>query len=100
MNKPPRFRGKRVNNGEFVEGFLQGFVNSGKVACISTPDTLFGRGFHADPSTVEQIGGDLFEENKRLRELIEETLKRRDDTSPERPHYYLKNGYEALKETK
>jgi hypothetical protein len=70
MKTVPLFRGRRLVDGTYVEGYFAGFVNDGTIACLSDPKGRVDCGFHCDPSTVEQIGGDLFEENKRLKELL------------------------------
>lgn len=51
------FRGKRIYNGEWIYGYLAGFVNNGKVACISSPEHGVGHGCHVDPETVGQFTG-------------------------------------------
>lgn len=55
MTREIKFRGKRVDNGEWVYGFLAGFVNNGAVACISTPEQGVGKGCHTIPETVGQL---------------------------------------------
>ena len=83
MKTAPKFRGKRVDNGEWVEGCYVEIAS--KMACIGRKPSrhfiVFQQfcdwGFdpnvqaEVDPSTVEQIGGDVVDENKSLRELLE-----------------------------
>lgn len=54
MNREIKFRGKRVDNGEWVYGHLNGWVTDGKpVSAIITPEEVF----ILDPSTVGQYTG-------------------------------------------
>ena len=69
MKTAPLFRGKRIGCDEWVEGFFAGFVNNGKYGCISGEKV--DRGYHVDPDTVEQIAGDVVEENAMLRDELE-----------------------------
>lgn len=57
MSDRYKFRGKRVDNGEWVYGFLAGYVNDGNVACIATEETCPDMGFHVHPDTVGQYTG-------------------------------------------
>ena len=72
MKTAPVFRGKRIDNGEFIDGFYYSiagysYITSGTVI-TGTKAAFYST--KVDQSTVDQIGGDLFEENKRLNELV------------------------------
>lgn len=45
------YRAKRLS-GEWMEGYLCGYVNDGKIPCISNPETGVGAGFWCQPGTA------------------------------------------------
>ena len=79
MKTTPKFRGKLLHSGEVVCGNL--IESSAGTLYIIPSSDIEPDGHHlslgedkaywAEPSTVEQIGGDVVEENKKLRELLE-----------------------------
>ena len=78
MKTAPVFRGKRVDNGIVIEGIPVSSVNDRLYMIVyATEDAVNTQNevdflfIEVDPATIEQIGGDLFEENKRLNELVE-----------------------------
>ena len=78
MKIAPKFRGKLLHSGEVVCGNL--IESSAGTLYIIPSSDIEPDGHHlslgedkaywADPSTVEQIGGDVVDENKRLREAL------------------------------
>ena len=78
MKTAPKFRGKLLHSGEVVCGNL--IESSAGTLYIIPSSDIEPDGHHlslgedkaywADPSTVEQIGGDVVEENKKLRDAL------------------------------
>ena len=78
MKEAPLFRGKRVDNGELVEGDFSHLDNDFMIGVIESVLFEAETSCHqnefvwheVDPSTVEQIAGDMVDEVKLLREQI------------------------------
>ena len=75
MKTAPKFRGKceasdfKDDVGRFFEGNLH--ITKAGTWCILSGEILHPQVFQVDPSTVEQIGGDLVEDNERLKQAVE-----------------------------
>jgi hypothetical protein len=68
MKSIPKFKGKRIDNGEWVEGDV-GVCPDGR-RYIFPQENHKQNSIPVDPATVEQISGDLVDENKRLRDAL------------------------------
>ena len=94
MKTAPLFRGKSIDNGKMVEGYYYAVNGYAYIHwCGEMRDTGFRPMVRAkvDPDTVEQIAGDIVEENTRLRD----ELDRLKDVVCEEDVYSIE---EALKE--
>ena len=101
MKTAPLFRGKRTDNGEMVTGDFSHLDNDFMIGVIESVLFEAETNCHqnefvwheVDPSTVEQIAGDVVEENTRLRD----ELDRLKDVVCEEDVYSIE---EALREKK
>jgi hypothetical protein len=83
MKTAPKFKGKCEASdftddvGRFFEGNL--YITKAGTWCILSGEILHPQVFQVDPSTVEQIGGDLVDDNERLKQTVETLREALDD---------------------